>query len=173
MILRCRHAPAAAAVVALFLSGCAGGDPVAIIPDVTNAPAQGFENVDPGSEQDFILHVGRRTYFTANSAELDETAKRTLDAQAQWLAGHPRWFAKLQGHSDDRGDGDANTALSQSRADAVMAYLGAKGVAAQRMWAKGYGRERLVRGCDDIECKAQNRRVVTNLRKEKDEAAPD
>ena len=30
----------------------------------TNDPAPGFENVRPGSEEEFILNVGRRIYFT-------------------------------------------------------------------------------------------------------------
>ncbi len=162
------------ALLALFLvAGCASVDSVAVIPDITNAPAQGFEKVEDGSEQDFILHVGRRTYFTEKSAELDETAKRTLDAQARWLQSHPRWFVKLQGHGDEPGDEEANRAISQRRAEAAMHYLVSKGVPQDRLWAKGYGRERLVRNCADIECKAQNRRVVSNLRLQKDESAPD
>jgi len=36
------------------------------------------------------------------------------------------------------------------------------------MLAKGYGRERLVRDCPDISCKAQNRRVITNLQGDED-----
>lgn len=172
-----RHvaAGAAAMVLAVSVAGCGSGSVsnVADLPDVTNAPAEGFANVSAGSEQDFILAVGRRTYFDKGSAELDDTAKRTLDAQAQWLKLHPQWFAKLQGHADDPGNAAANTALSQRRADAVMAYLVAQGVPAQRLWAKGYARERPVRDCNEIECTAQNRRVVTNLRREKDESAPD
>ncbi|AXS39053.1 OmpA family protein [Breoghania sp. L-A4] len=169
-----RACTASVALVVLFLiAGCASVDSIAVIPDVTNAPAQGFEKVASGSEQDFILHVGRRTYFTEKSAELDDTAKRTLDAQARWLQGHPRWFVKLQGHADDPGNEDANREISQRRAEAVMSYLISQGVPQSRLWAKGYGRERLVRNCADIECKAQNRRVVSNLRLQKDESAPD
>lgn len=163
----------AAAAGLLALAGCASVDQVAVIPDVTNAPAQGFEKVGPGSEQDFILNVGRRTYFDANAADLDETAMRTLDKQALWLRANGKWYVKLQGHADDKGDEGANTALSDRRAKAVMDYLIKQGVPASRLWAKGYGRERLVRDCADIECKAQNRRVVSNLRLQKDESAPD
>ena len=54
-------------------------------------------------------------------------------------------------------------ALSQKRADSVMAYLAAGGVAQTRMWAKGYGKDREVRDCAETSCKVQNRRVGTNL----------
>ena len=122
-----------------------------------------------GSEEDFILNVGRRTFFTAGSAALDSVAKTTLDGQIAWLSKYPQWLVKLQGFADDSGGDSAQVALSQKRADAVMAYLAAGGVAQSRMWAKGYGKERLVRECTETACKVQNRRVVTNLRNERDQ----
>jgi len=36
------------------------------------------------------------------------------------------------------------------------------------MWAKGYGNDREVRDCTERSCKVQNRRVVSNLRTERD-----
>ncbi len=155
-----------------FVAGCTTIN-IAKLPDVTNAPAPGFETVSAGSEEDFIINVGRRTYFAKDSVTLDATAKRTLDAQAVWLSANRSWLVKLQGHADDPGSVEANRALSQRRANAVMAYLVAKGVKPSRLWIKGYARDRLVRDCADIECKAQNRRVVSNLRTEKDDSAPD
>jgi peptidoglycan-associated lipoprotein len=130
----------------------------------TNDPAAGFENVQAGTEEDFILNVGRRTYFTEGSAALDATAKVTLDNQIAFLKKYPTWYAKLQGYADDPG-GDAKLiAISQQRADAVMAYLAAGGINPARMWSKGYGKERVVRECTERACKVQNRRVITQLR---------
>jgi peptidoglycan-associated lipoprotein len=134
----------------------------------TNEPAPGFENIQPGSEEDFVLNVGRRTFFANGSATLDSTAKATLDQQIAWLNKHPQWLVKLQGFADDGGGESQQLELSQKRADAVMAYLAAGGIDPRRMWAKGYGRDRLVRDCTDRSCKVQNRRVVTNLRNERD-----
>ena len=101
--------------------------------------------MQPGSEEDFILNVGRRTYFTQGSAALDSVAKATLDIQIAWLTKHPRWLLKLQGFADD--PGSSETALSQQCADAVIDYLAAGGIDRNRMWAKGYGKDRLVRDC--------------------------
>ena len=97
----------------------------------TNDPAAGFKNMQPGSEEDFILNVGRRTFFTAGSATLDLVAKTTLDGQIAWLNKYPQWLVKLQGFADDFGGDSAQVALSQKRADAVMAYLAAGGVGAE------------------------------------------
>lgn len=135
----------------------------------TNDPAPGFENVQPGSEEDFVLNVGRRTFFAKGSATLDSTAKATLNMQIAWLNKYPQWLVKVQGFADDGGSDSSQTELSQKRADAVMAYLAAGGVNAQRMWAKGYGHDaRLVQNCTDNSCRVQNRRVITNLRNERD-----
>lgn len=135
----------------------------------TDDPAAGFENVQPGSEQDFILTAGRRIYFAESSANLDDTARATIDNQVAFLQKYPKWFAKLQGFADDPGSAAKMTQLSQQRADAVMNYMISRGVAANRLWAKGYGKDREVRSCSERACKVQNRRVVTNLRLSRDE----
>lgn len=165
----------AAAAMLLTLSACTTTDiasveepPAKPMTGQTNEPAPGFEKVAAGSEEDFILNVGRRVYFTRDSATLDSVAMATLDNQAAWLNRNPNWLLKLQGFADDSGSASKMEALSQKRADAAMAYLASKGVDARRMWAKGYGNDREVRDCTDRSCQVQNRRVVTNLRAERD-----
>jgi peptidoglycan-associated lipoprotein len=165
----------AAAAALLALASCTTPDIAAIeepaaVPMTgnTNDPAPGFETVSLGSEEDFILNVGRRIYFAQDSANLDSVARATLDKQATWLNLNPRWLVKLQGFSDDSGSAGSMVTLSQKRADAVMSYLSSKGVDPKRMWAKGYGNDREVRDCNDRSCKVQNRRVVVNLRTTRD-----
>lgn len=135
----------------------------------TNDPAAGFQNAGAGSEEDFILKVGRRTFFASGSAALDATARATLDKQIAFLQQYPQWYVKLQGFADDPGSVSQLVSLSQKRADAVKGYLVAGGVPSDRIQAKGYGKDRLVRDCPETECKVQNRRVVTNLRSEREE----
>ena len=166
----------AAAAMLLALAACTTTDiasveepPATPMTGQTNEPAPGFENVAAGSEEDFILNVGRRVYFTRDSATLDSVAMATLDNQATWLNKNPNWLLKVQGFADDSGSPSKMEALSQKRADAAMAYLASKGVDAGRMWAKGYGNDREVRDCTDRSCQVQNRRVVTNLRTEREE----
>lgn len=131
----------------------------------TDAPVGAGVNVRPGDNEDFIVNVGRRVFFTEGSSVLTPIARETLDNQAQWLQRYPHWRAKIQGFADDPGSDDANLALGKQRADAVLNYLTARGVAPGRLRAKTYGRstDRLVRACTDSACKAQNRRVITNL----------
>ena len=122
-------------------------------------------DVPGGSAEDFIVNVGRRTFFAPGSADLDDTAKATLDKQLQWLATYPKYKVKIEGFADDPGSSDANKALGLRRAHAVMAYFASKGLSASRMRTKSFGNaeDRQVRKCDDVGCKAQNRRVVTVL----------
>ncbi len=157
-------------VAGMAVAGCNTSS--TLTPRGTDNAAAGFAEVRQGTEEQFIMDAGRRIYFASGSAQLDDVAKETLDLQAAWLGQHRNWLVKLQGFADDPGSGGKNVELSKERADAVMAYLASKGVNAQRMWAKGYGTERPVRNCSDTACKVQNRRVVVNLRKEFDAAAP-
>ena len=155
---------AAALMLFLVLTGCtSSGSNMTSPTEGTNAPVAGGVNTAPGSEADFMVSVGRRTFFTQGSAALDDTARVTLDRQAQWLNQYPNWKVKLQGSADDPGTPAAQKALSQKRADAVRDYLASRGIASSRMLAKGYGREKIGEDCPEIECKSQNRRVVTNL----------
>jgi peptidoglycan-associated lipoprotein len=160
---------------AVALAGCTTSGPLArddLLDQrggFTNDPAAGFENVQPGTEEDFIMTAGRRTYFAEGSAALDSTAKVTLDNQIVFLKKYPQWYAKLQGFADDPGGDAQMVALSQQRADAVMNYLIAAGIPPNRLWSKGYGKERVVRECNDRSCKVQNRRVVTQLRTSREE----
>ena len=158
-------------VLAAYLCGCSASGTrtspsvVPVTPstaDVTNAPVDGGVNIQPGSEEDFMVNVGRRTFFSENSASLDDTAKVTLDKQAEWISQFPQWKLKIQGFADDPGSEAQNVAVSKKRAEAVKQYLVSKGIAADRLFAKGYGRDRLVQDCADLSCKAQNRRVITN-----------
>ncbi|PKA45347.1 OmpA family protein (plasmid) [Rhizobium sullae] len=165
----------AAAAMLLALAACTTTDIASVeeptaapMTGQTNDPAPGFENITAGSEEDFILNVGRRIYFTEDSATLDSVAMATLDNQAIWLNKNPIWLLKLQGFADDSGSASKMEALSQKRADAAMAYLASKGVDARRMWAKGYGKDRDVRDCTERSCKVQNRRVVSNLRTQRE-----
>lgn len=154
-----RRAGTAAALAAMLaLGGCI--DALATRPVSVDTAAI---TVPPGGSEDFVVNVGRRTYFREASTELDSVAKETLDKQAAWLKRYPVWTVKIQGFADDPGSREANVSVSARRAQAVRAYLVSQGIGESRMTMKGYGRERLVRDCSDLSCQSQNRRVVTNL----------
>ncbi len=166
-----RLGAALAVMAVLLVSGCNSMSDLST-PDVTNATAAGFVDMKPGSEEEFMLNVGRRVYFAEGSAAVSDEAQMSIVRQADWLKKNKQWLVKVQGHADDPGGEAANKTLSTQRANAVMNALVAQGVDRKRMWTKGYGIERPVTDCSDITCQSQNRRVVVNLREEFDESAP-
>lgn len=66
---------------------------------------------------------------------------------------------EVAGHTDSRGSDAYNMKLSQQRAEAVRNYLVSKGIAADRLSAKGYGESQPVAGNATDEDRFKNRRV--------------
>ncbi len=115
----------------------------------------------PGSQQEFLVSVGDRVFFETDSSALTATAQATLDKQAAWLNKYGNYRILIEGHADERGTREYNIALGARRASVVVNYLVSRGVNANRIQQKSFGKERPVAICDDISCWSQNRRAVT------------
>ncbi|KEG21417.1 peptidoglycan-associated lipoprotein Pal [Bartonella bacilliformis] len=122
-----------------------------------------YGDVTLGSEQDFVVNVGDRVFFSLDSSVIEADAQRILMRQAEWLLSYPQYTIMVEGHADDRGTREYNLALGQRRAVAVRDYLISLGISPQRMKTMSYGKERPVAVCDDISCWNQNRRVVISV----------
>jgi outer membrane protein OmpA-like peptidoglycan-associated protein len=109
-----------------------------------------------GGRLDLLDVVG----FATNKAEILKASFALLDNVATVLAAHPEIaHVRVEGHTDDRGAADANLALSQARAKAVVEYLIAKGIVAGRLEAEGIGEARPLVTNDTAANRARNRRV--------------
>ena len=98
------------------------------------------------------------TFETGRSA-LKPDSYTILDIVAASLVANPQIKIEIGGHTDNTGSAATNTVLSQARADAVRNYLAQKGVAPDRMVAKGYGPSQPVAPNTTVSGRAQNRRV--------------
>ncbi len=98
------------------------------------------------------------TFETGKSA-LKPESYTVLDIVAASLVANPDIRIEIAGHTDNTGSAATNQRLSQSRAEAVQAYLASKGVAPSRMVAKGYGPTVPVATNTTAAGRAQNRRV--------------
>lgn len=97
--------------------------------------------------------------FNFDSADLSETARATLKANAEWLKANPSARVQIEGHCDERGTAEYNMALGAKRAQAAMDYLSTLGVAANRLSTISYGEEIPVCKEHNEDCWLKNRRA--------------
>jgi outer membrane protein OmpA-like peptidoglycan-associated protein len=101
-----------------------------------------------------------KIYFDTNKATIQAKSNAVLDAIAKALVEHPEiQVVRVEGHTDKQGSDRKNLELSQQRADSVRAYLLGKGVAAERLVAKGWGETKPVDPADTPAAYEANRRV--------------
>lgn len=102
--------------------------------------------------------------FDTGGARLSPGSADALDMLARLLTRNPDIRVAIVGHSDNQGALDINVELSRKRAEAVMAALTERGVAAARMEAHGAGWLAPVAANDTEAGRALNRRVELVLR---------
>ena len=99
-----------------------------------------------------------RVHFATDSATLQGDNSQTLDYGVATLKKYPELVIEVAGHTDNRGSKPHNQALSQRRAETVMAYLKEHGVT-NKMTAKGYGEEDPLADNSTADGRQLNRRV--------------
>lgn len=104
----------------------AAGQAGAPVPDAVQQMARNFSKV----------------FFEFDSTSITSAGKAALDENAAIMSSFPDVRLEVQGHADERGTTDYNMALGQKRADAVVQYLLARGVASSRVKSVSYGEER-------------------------------
>ena len=78
-------------------------------------------------------------FYDFNKATLRPESKQALDQLVELLNENPNVTIELSAHTDCRGSDAYNEQLSQRRAESVVAYLIAHGIATDRLTPKGYG----------------------------------
>lgn len=78
-------------------------------------------------------------FYAFNSAALRPESKEALDELIKMLNDNPNVSIELGAHTDRKGTEAYNEALAQRRAQSVVDYLIAGGIAPERLEAKGYG----------------------------------
>jgi outer membrane protein OmpA-like peptidoglycan-associated protein len=106
------------------------------------------------------IDILEKVYFDTGKSTIQKRSLPLLDEVAQVLNGNPQVGKVLvEGHTDSVGAAALNKRLSADRAAAVKAYLVSKGVAAERLDAKGFGPEKPIADNKTAAGREQNRRV--------------
>ncbi len=150
------------ALIGAAVGGVAGG----LIGNHMDKQADKISEAVPGAE---VKRVGEGIQiifddksgvnFAFNSADLTADAKKNLNAVAEIFIEFPDTELMIEGHTDDVGSADYNLKLSKRRANSVVAYLKAHGVAGNRFSVKAFGETAPRFDNATKEGQAKNRRV--------------
>ncbi len=93
-----------------------------------------------------------KIYFDNDKAEITESAGKELDRIASMMMKNTSMEILAETYTDTRGSDAYNKSLSQKRANAVRAYIIAKGIDANRIKAVGRGEDNPVVDCESKNC---------------------
>jgi outer membrane protein OmpA-like peptidoglycan-associated protein/Tol biopolymer transport system component len=111
------------------------------------------------------VFVLKNIYFGYDSANIRPESGRELDKLVDVLNDNPEIKIEMSSHTDSIGSVEYNINLSQRRAAATVNYLIKKGIAAERLVAKGYGESKPIArntnpdGSDNPDGRQRNRRT--------------
>jgi OOP family OmpA-OmpF porin len=130
---------------------------------VTEKQMQQEVTADASSLSDEINKSGHAAvygiHFDTGKAEIQPDSENALGEIAKLLEENGELKLLVEGHTDNQGGAAANQALSEKRAQAVVAWLVSHGVSAQRLSAKGFGSTKAIADNSTDDGRAKNRRV--------------
>ncbi len=97
--------------------------------------------------------------FATGQSKLQGDSVRTMAKLADFFKRYPQRTAVIEGYTDSVGSETSNQALSDRRAQAVMAALVGEGVPASRLHSTGFGEARPVGPNESADGRRMNRRV--------------
>lgn len=101
--------------------------------------------------------------FDAGRSVISASSFSELDEVVLMLKNNPRMIIQLEGHTDTRGNANANLALSEERVKAVKSYLASKGGNKSRIKTKAFGGSLPISREDTEASHALNRRVELRI----------
>jgi outer membrane protein OmpA-like peptidoglycan-associated protein len=128
-------------------NGGQGSDDIYSFDTVPSKPVIVKTPVNPPQfKQGFVLNT---IYYDLDKSNIRPDAAVELDKLVALMNQNPSLKINIASYTDSRASYDYNLALSQRRAQAAIDYLVTKGIAADRLSAKWYGKNNLVNNCID------------------------
>jgi OOP family OmpA-OmpF porin len=111
-----------------------------------------------------MIQILEQPKFDFDKSIIKPQSDSLLTEVAKVINDHPEIkYVRVEGHTDNVGTSDYNKKLSQRRADAVVTWLSAHGVAAHRLGGQGMGKEQPMVPNDTEGNRALNRRVEFHI----------
>tara|TARA_Y100001934_G_scaffold250355_1_gene312584 strand:- start:115 stop:885 length:771 start_codon:yes stop_codon:yes gene_type:complete len=98
-------------------------------------------------------------HFKFDKYDLDNDSRKVLQQNAELLKKNPSMKIEIQGHCDERGTNNYNTALGERRANSTKKFLVSLGVDASRLNTISYGEEKPFCFDSNESCWFKNRRA--------------
>ena len=111
------------------------------------------------TDRGWVLTLKNELLFDTGGSTLKPGGQRALDNLVQFLEKHPDRSIAIEGFTDSTGSKEHNQTLSEKRAWSVKAALVARGIASNRIDARGYGPSFPIAGNDTPAGRQLNRRV--------------
>lgn len=125
------------------------------------------KNIELKSIKEGNSVILKNIFFATNSAELTEESNAELNTLLKLLNDNPQITIEIAGFTDNVGSDEYNMNLSQNRAESVKTWLTEKGINAERLRAKGYGKQNPIADNSTEEGRIQNRRTEFKILKSK------
>jgi peptidoglycan-associated lipoprotein len=135
-----------------------------VTPAAPLTPTDASDRVRPGDYT--AVDALKPVHFEFDRVDVRSPDLAILDRNAGWLLEHPKARVLIEAHADERGTGEYNVALSDTRAKTTRSYLISKGVRGERVATIAYGEERPLCAESTEACWARNRRASFLVRPE-------
>lgn len=124
---------------------------------------------DDMSKEGLVLQPGGTTIlegvtFQPGSAIFTELSESILQRVYNVLVAQPELRVEIAGYTDNVGTRTSNLLLSQRRAEAVRVWLVGRGIAPERLNARGYGSNSPIETNTTPEGRARNRRIELHVK---------
>nr|WP_286943298.1 OmpA family protein [Allomuricauda sp.] len=126
------------------------------------------EEAGPPEDESFAIdstYAFKNVHFDFDSHRLSPDAEAELEEFFDYLQKKPAFNIEIHAHTDNRGSHQYNMALSQRRANAIVAYLIGLGLSKERVALKGYGSAKPIADNATDDGRQQNRRAEFLIKK--------
>jgi outer membrane protein OmpA-like peptidoglycan-associated protein len=130
----------------------------------TNFNLKRIKDIIDNVEKDEAVVRISPIFFDFDKYNIRSDSRPELDKIVRLMKDNPKIEVEAAAHTDSRGTHAYNKALSERRARAARKYIISQGIDPNRIFAKGYGEEKLLNHCvDGVKCTEeqhqQNRRT--------------